>query len=523
VPGILAAREISKSFGAVQVLDRVSLAIGPGDRVGIIGPNGIGKSTLLRLLAGVEEPDSGRIARSGPVGYLPQEPDARPGESVLAYLARRTGVGAAGDELDALGARLGDEPDLVGAHADALDRFLALGGGDFDARAAAALADVGLAGGAAREVGLLSGGEAARIALAAILLARFDLFCLDEPTNNLDFAGLERLERFLVGLRAGVVLVSHDRAFLDRTVTRVVELEAETRRVQEYAGSWSDYEHVRRLAREQQERAYSTYVDERDRYSTLLVDRQNQARGGASMASRRGTQALRSKVKQARHHLEGLEQVEKPWSPWRLQLSLSSNDRGGSLVAELSGAVIERGSFRLGPIDLELRFGERLAVVGQNGSGKSTLIDALLGRLPLTHGTRRIGPSVTFGELDQARQSFEGKVFEGTTPLLESFVAAAGQSPVDARTLLAKFALGADDVTRPASSLSAGERTRAALALFSARGVNTLVLDEPTNHLDLEAIEELETALEAYAGTLLVVTHDRRFLERLSVTRTLEL
>ncbi|MGZ4440933.1 MAG: ATP-binding cassette domain-containing protein, partial [Gaiellaceae bacterium] len=380
MPGTLAAREISKSFGAVQVLDRVSLTVGPGDRVGIVGPNGIGKSTLLRLLAGVEQPDAGRIARSGPVGYLPQEPEARPGETVLGYLGRRTGVGAAGEELDALGARLGAEPELTGAHADALDRFLALGGGDFDARAAAALAEAGLAGRAADEVGRLSGGEAARAALAAILLARFDVFCLDEPTNNLDFAGLERLERFLGGLRAGVVLVSHDRAFLDRTVTRVVELEAETRRMHEYAGSWSDYEHVRRVARERHEQAYSDFVGERDRYSTLLVDRQNQARAGASMASRRGTQALRSKVKQAKSHLGRLEEVEKPWSPWRLQLSLGAAGGGSSLVAELSGAVVERGTFRLGPLALELHVGERLAVVGRNGSGKSTLIDALLGR-----------------------------------------------------------------------------------------------------------------------------------------------
>ena len=314
------------------------------------------------------------------------------------------------------------------------------------------------------------------------------------------------------------MLVSHDRAFLDRTVTRVVEIEAETRRMHEYAGSWSDYEHVRRLAREQHEQAYSTYVDERDRYSTLLVDRQNQARAGASMASRRGTQALRSKVKQAKHHLEGLDEVEKPWSPWRLQLSLGAADRSGSLVAELSGAVARRGTFLLGPLDLELRVGERLAVVGPNGSGKSTLIDMLLGRLPLARGSRRIGPSVKFGELDQARTTFAG-----AESLLDRFIAASELAPVDARTLLAKFALGADDVTRAAPSLSAGERTRAALALLSARGVNTLVLDEPTNHLDLEAIEELETALEAYAGTLIVVTHDRRFLERLSVSRTFEL
>ena len=237
------------------------------------------------------------------------------------------------------------------------------------------------------------------------------------------------------------------------------------------------------------------------------------------MASRRGTQALRSKVKQAKHHLDRLEEVEKPWSPWRLQLSLGAADRGGSLVAELSGAVVERGTFRLGPLDLELRFGERLAVVGPNGSGQVDA-DRRAARpaAARTRGSRQIGPSVVFGELDQARTTFDG-----TGSLLDRFVAACELAPVDARTLLAKFALGADDVSRPAPSLSAGERTRAALALLSARGVNTLVLDEPTNHLDLEAIEELETALETYAGTLVVVTHDRRFLERLSVTRTLEL
>ena len=172
----------------------------------------------------------------------------------------------------------------------------------------------------------------------------------------------------------------------------------------------------------------------------------------------------------------------------------------------------------LSDVSFKVGRGEVLGVVGRNGAGKSTLIDALLGRLPLARGSRRIGPSVTFGELDQARTTFDG-----TGSLLDRFVAAADMHQVDARTLLAKFALGTDDVTRPAPSLSAGERTRAALALLSARGVNTLVLDEPTNHLDLEAIEELETALETYAGTLIVVTHDRRFLERLRVTRTLEL
>ncbi|HEY7017347.1 MAG TPA: ABC-F family ATP-binding cassette domain-containing protein [Gaiellaceae bacterium] len=515
MPGSLHAHEISKSYAARAVLERVSLLVSPGDRIGVVGPNGIGKSTLLRLLAGLEQPDAGRIARRGTVGYLPQEVEARPGETVLAHLARRTGVGGAEAEVDSLADRLGADPSLAGAFSEALERFLALGSEDFAARARATLTDVGLHGRSDAALATLSGGEAARVSLAAILLARFDVFLLDEPTNNLDFDGLGRLERFLDELAAGVVLVSHDRVFLDRTVTRVLELEAETGRAREYAGRWSEYEAARDRARGAHERAYAGFVEERGRFESLLGERRTQAHAAGAMADRRGTNALRSKVKQAKQRLARLEEVEKPWSPWELRLELAPAPPVGLLV-ELHGAVVERRGFTLGPLDVELHSGDRLAVVGRNGSGKTTLLRALLGDLPLARGTRRIGPAAVFGELDQARTAFTGE-------LLADFTAASQLPATEARTLLAKFGLGAHDVSRPAPALSPGERTRAALALFAARGVNCLVLDEPTNHLDLEAIEELEHALGVYRSGLVVVTHDRRFLEQLDVTRTIEL
>jgi ATPase subunit of ABC transporter with duplicated ATPase domains len=519
--GTLAARDITKHHGSEAVLRSVSLTVKPGSRIGVVGPNGIGKSTLLRVLAGLEVPDGGSVTRAPAaleVGYLPQEADAREGETVLGYLARRTGVAAAEAHLDALAARLAREPDLAGDYADALDRFLALGGADLAARAGAICAELGLGASLDSSLASLSGGEAARARLAALLLARFDVFLLDEPTNDLDFDGLERLERFVSQLGAGLVVVSHDRAFLARMVTHVLELEAETRRPHHYAGGWEEYERARDVERKRHEADYAQFAGERARFTSLLRERRTQARAGGAAADRRGTHALMSKVRAAERRLERLERVEKPWTPWRLQLELTPARRSGEVVAELTGAVVERGAFRLGPLDLTLRAGERLAIVGRNGSGKSTLLGALLGTLPLAAGTRRVGAGVVPGSLDQRRE-----LFDREEPLVNLFAREAGLAAEPARTQLAKFALGADDVARPARSLSPGERTRASLALLSALGVNLLVLDEPTNHLDLEAIEELERALDGYAGTVVLVTHDRLFLERFRTTETLEL
>jgi ATPase subunit of ABC transporter with duplicated ATPase domains len=502
--GSIVASDITKEYGATVVLDRVSLTVPPGARIGVVGPNGSGKSTLLRVLAGVDEPSAGRVERAGTVGYLSQEPEQQAGETLLGYLARRTGVAAT-------------EARMERGAADAVEEFVALGGAGLERRARKLCSRLGIHVPLDAELPRLSGGEAARVSLAVLMLSRFDVLCLDEPTNDLDFDGLERLERFVQRFAGPIVLVTHDRAFLDRNVDRVVVFEAETRKVEEFAGTYKEFEATRVRMLERQTAAYADFVDERSRFEALLGTRREQARHGLNLG-RRETQALRSKVSQAKRRLERLQEVEKPLHPWRLELSLYPQARSGDLVVRLTGAVVERGAFRLGPIDATIGSGDRIAIVGRNGAGKTTLLGALTGEIPLAQGTRRLGTGVVMGELDQRRE-----LFATDAPLLDVFRTESALPPADARTLLAKFGLRGEDALRPAASLSPGERTRAVLALLQARGANCLVLDEPTNHLDIEAIEQLEEALGGYAGTVLLVTHDRRFLERFAPTRTIAL
>jgi ATPase subunit of ABC transporter with duplicated ATPase domains len=460
-------------------------------------------------------------------------PSRSTSETVAGFLARRTGVAAATAELDAATAALAAE--AAGAddrYAVALDRWLALGGADFEARVGQVWAELGLAAGLLDQpTASLSGGEAARAGLAALLLARFDAFLLDEPTNDLDLDGLERLEQWIVDLPAAVVLVSHDRTFLARTITDVVELDEFTHRATMYGGGWQAYLDEREAARRAAWERFEEYDSQRKGLARRAQREREWATQGLSKVRKSDekdknirayrinqTEQLAGRAARTERAIDRLEVVDKPREPWHLRLVVPSVGRSGDVVTRLDGAVVERGSFVLGPIDLTVAAGERIAIVGSNGSGKTTLLEALVGRQELTAGRRYVGPSVVVGEVEQARDRLEA-----APSLLRAFQDATGMDTADGRTLLAKFGLVADHVTRPTATLSPGERTRATLALLMANGANVLVLDEPTNHLDLPAIEQLETALDTFDGTILLVTHDRALLDRVHLTRRLVL
>ncbi|MFN2477695.1 MAG: ABC-F family ATP-binding cassette domain-containing protein [Pseudonocardiaceae bacterium] len=526
----LHATGLATGHGDRVLFSGLDLVVAPGDVVGLVGANGAGKSTLLRLLAGLQSPQDGAVVRRPPdavVGHLPQEPDRRPGETVRSFLGRRTGVAEAQSAMDAAAQALTEDgPDHYSA---ALDRWLALGGADLDERAATVAVDLGLGVDLDTPMTVLSGGQAARVGLAALLLSRYDALLLDEPTNDLDLDGLERLERFVTGLRSPVVIVSHDREFLARTVTRVVELDMAQQQVGVYDGGYDAYLTERARFRQHAREAYDAFADTRTGLEARARMQRSWMDKGVRNARRKATdndkigrkfraeasEKQAAKVSQTQRQIERLEVVEEPRKEWELRMSIAAAPRSGSVVAALRGAVVQRGGFRLGPVDVALGWADRVVITGANGSGKSTLLGALLGRVPLSSGTATLGPGVRVGEIDQIRG-----LFLGGEPLIRAFGSAVPEWPEsEVRTLLAKFALHAAHVPRPAASLSPGERTRAALALLQARGVNLLVLDEPTNHLDLPAIEQLESALESYSGTLLFVTHDRRMLDAVRTTR----
>ncbi len=512
----LNAHNVTKSYGGRLTLNQLDLVIQHDARLGLIGPNGAGKSTLLRLLAGLDDDYSGEITRQRNlrVAYLAQriEDDAR--SPLQLALASRPDLAAIEDELASVAADLA-RPEVIAdlrqiervmaRQERLLARFDALGGGGFAGEARRHLLAVGLPESAiAMPLSALSGGQRKLAALAICLAQRPDVLLLDEPETHLDLERRAQLEAIIRGFSGAVVIVSHDRYLLDETVSEIAELDRGA--ITLWPGAYSAYTIARELALERQQQRYMAQQKEIARLEEAIARFKLWA---SIVVNERHIKQAHNKQRQ----IDRMEKVERPvLQRRRMALALRAHQRSGQRVAELRGASVVFGEhIALLGVDLLVRRGERIGVVGANGAGKSVLLKALLGAQPLTEGERMLGPSVRPGYCPQGEETLA----PDTTPIEVVRELKPGYEN-QAMAQLGRFLFTYEQARQPVRQLSGGERSRLQLLLLMLGGANLLALDEPTNHLDIESAEALEAALEGYDGTVIAVSHDRYFLDRIA-------
>ena len=522
---MLTAHGVSKQYGLAPVLKNVTFSVNSGERVGLIGPNGSGKTTLLRLLTGQEKPDAGHVALSPGtlrVGYLAQGFEPDPEETVAEVL--HTAVGdpyKLEDELAQIALALAENPEdeeLQEAYDDVLTRLNRSDNGRVPAILSAfdldQLPETQL-------VGTLSGGQKTRLALALVLLGEPQLLLLDEPTNHLDIAMLQWLEAWLADFPGGALIVSHDRAFLDQTTNRILDLDPHTQTIREYAGNYTDY--LEQVLNEQ-EKKWAAYKDQayeirrmkqdiaRQRESAMAIHRATTARQpGVRMFAKKAMTRAKSREKKLERYENSDERVDKPARSWQMKLDFDETTHLGRDVLTLAGLNVGYAGFAplLTNLNQLVQAGQRVVLTGPNGAGKSTLLRTIAGEIRPLSGQFRLGGSVKLGYMSQEQ--------EGLTPgltALEIIQRAAPLNETDARSFLHYFLFTGDDPLRPIEQLSFGERARLALARLVAEGCNFLLLDEPINHLDIPSRTRFEQALAQFEGTILAVVHDRYFIER---------
>jgi ATP-binding cassette, subfamily F, member 3 len=535
---VLHVQNLHKSYGAANVLADITFVLNDGERVGLIGPNGIGKSTLLRCVVGMEQPDRGSVVISPPgarIGYLPQsfaDGDERTLAEVIAEAQQDLHVAEAAMQraAEALSATDGHLEAALAAYDAAVAAFESSGGYGRHARAASVLEGLDLGNlDPAACVATLSGGQKTRLGLATLLLREPDLLLLDEPTNHLDVDALEWLEGFLNAYPRAVLIVSHDRTFLDATVSRVLYLDPGTRSLKAYRGKYSDFANARAHEREIHQdtwRRQQDYVERVQRDISRLksearsIEQSTSARQpGLRKHARRKAKIAKSRERKLDRYLESDERVARPKLRWPINLDFGAPPPGGRALVRIED--VSFGYPGMPPlfehVSFELRYGQRLALVGPNGSGKTTLLRLIEGQLEPLSGDLRLGAGVRLGVMAQEHETLDPEL-----TVLQTVLRERPMSEQDARSFLPSFLFHGDSVFKQVKTCSLGERSRLQLARLVLQGCNLLLLDEPINHLDVESREHFEAALDAFEGSVIVVAHDRAFLRSFS-RRTLEL
>ncbi len=537
---MLAVNQISKSYNLTPVLSGVTFTLNAGEKAGLVGVNGCGKTTLMRIIVGLEPADGGSVKFNPPDltrGYLPQGFLFSEGETIQSFLARSAGdLDALTKRLEELSAILGSEPgnERLGTEYDAVlaEIGLVAGGTSQEKQVLSALGLEGIR--ADFPVDNLSGGQKTRLALAGVLLARPKLLLLDEPTNHLDIAMLEWLEGWVRSFRGVALVVSHDRTFLDSVVTRILEIDARSHRLKAYEGNYSDFVAQKEA---EQERQWSQYHDQqaeirrmkqdilREKDSAAYNERQaSSIRIGGPEMKLKGMKdhvqgiakkvAKKAKARETKleRYLDSPDRVEKPRQSWEMKIVFQDAGETGRDVLVLEHLNAGYGEqVLLEDISLRLRFGRRVALIGANGSGKTTLLKIIRGELEPLTGRVKLGARVKIGYMSQ-----EHGELEGAGKPLELIQGRTGWNETESRAYLSRYLFKGDEVFTPVERLSYGERARLILAALVAEGCNFLMLDEPINHLDIPARVQFEQTLREFKGTVLAVVHDRYFIENFS-------
>ncbi|HEX2911115.1 MAG TPA: ABC-F type ribosomal protection protein [Chloroflexia bacterium] len=524
---MLRVTNLTKSYGDVTVLDKINFTLSPGDKFGLIGPNGAGKSTLFRIIAGIEQADSGAVwlDPAARLGYLSQAlvyaPQATVGQVVSEAIGPALNLLS---DIERLAQRIAstegaDYNAAMEAYAAALEEAERLDAYGAQARLAEVLAGLGLAQlDEQTEVATLSGGQKTRLGLARLLLSRPDLLLLDEPTNHLDISALEWLEEFVRSYEGAALIVSHDRAFLDALVTRILALDDVTHTLKEYDGNYTDY--AEEMARQWQKQmdAYRLQQEKIARIEENIRDMKQRAANkeletinfALLKKAKRGARTAKVRERKLEKLLNSEERIDKPKQTWHMKMDFGEAPPSGQVVLTVEDVSKSFGDLQLfSGVKVELRQGERIALLGPNGSGKTTLLRIISGDLAADSGRVRLGANVRPGYFSQEQEGLDPK-----QTALEAVRAVAPLSETEARNFMHFFLFSGDEVFTPVGQLSYGERARLVLARLVLSKVNLLLLDEPLNHLDITSRQQFEEALENFDGTILTVVHDRYFVEQ---------